>query len=96
MALSVALGRAAGDALEAIACGCPVVSTASSPGLVELLRTLARASRLRSTTRLDWPKRCAPRSTERFPSCRPAAVLPYGIDAACDEHAALFAGLMAA
>ena len=81
--------------LEAIACGCPVVSTASSAGVVELLHSAGA----RQPVGLD-DERALARALEAaldggLPAVSPSVALPYGIRAASDEHAGLFADLVA-
>lgn len=82
--------------LEAIACGCPVVSTASSPGLVELLRDLGARDPVGLDDEAGLAAALEAALDGALPVVPTTGVLPYSIDAACDEHAALFAELMAA
>lgn len=80
--------------LEAVACGCPVVSTASSPGLVDLLRAIGA----REAVALEDEEGLAEALREALdgesPRVSSDASLPYGIEAACDEHAVLFGELL--
>lgn len=82
--------------LEAVACGCPVVSTASSPALVDLLRQVGA----REPVPLDDEAGLAEALREaldgRLPAVSTQAILPFGIEAACDEHAKLFSTVLAA
>lgn len=80
--------------LEAISCGCPVVATASSPGLVELLRQVGAREPVASGDSAGLAEALRVALDGELPAVPPEAALPYGIEAACDEHAALFAGLI--
>lgn len=76
--------------LEAIACGCPVVATASSPGLVDLLRDVGA----REPVPVDDGRALAAALREALdgsmPTVLPEAAMAYGIEASLDEHAAVF------
>ncbi len=80
--------------LEAIACSCPLISTASSPGLVELLREAGARNPVAPWDELGLSRALEAALDGRLPIVSPAASLPYGIEAACDEHAAIFASLL--
>jgi glycosyltransferase involved in cell wall biosynthesis len=82
--------------LEALACGCPVISTASSDGLVELLREVGAREPIALDDEAALADALEAALDGDLPAVPTTAVLPYSIDAACDEHAALFAQLMAA
>lgn len=80
--------------IEAMACGCPVVSTASSGAVVELLEAVGAgvpvpigdpvALSIALREALDGQLPIVPRDL----------MIAYGIDTACDAHAALFANLL--
>jgi glycosyltransferase involved in cell wall biosynthesis len=80
--------------LEAIACGCPVVSTASSPGLVELLRNAGARDPVAPDDEAGFTQALEAALDGRLPAVSPAVTIPYGVEAACDEHAKLFADLL--
>lgn len=82
--------------LEAIACGCPVLSTASSRGLVELLRHAGARDPITVDDEAGLSRGIAAALDGKLPSIPPAFAAPYGIEASCDEHAELFAGLLKA
>ena len=82
--------------LEAIACGCPVLSTASSRGLVELLRYAGGRKPVAVDNEAGLSRGIADALDGKLPSISPAFTFPYGIEASCDEHALLFAGLLQA
>lgn len=81
--------------LEAVACGCPVVSTASSPGLVDLLRDIGAWEPVAPNDEAGLAQALQAALNGQLPTIPAAAIVPYGIEAACDEHAALFASAMA-
>jgi glycosyltransferase involved in cell wall biosynthesis len=80
--------------IEAMARGCPVVSTASSMSIVCLLNQLGAReptavgdpSALAQSLRAALESQCAPVKIERL--------RPYEIDAACTEHAQFFAQIL--
>jgi hypothetical protein len=72
-----------------------LVSTASSPGLVELLRDLGAREPVALDDEAGLAEALQAALDGKLPAVPSSAVLPYGIDAACDEHAALFAELIA-
>lgn len=77
--------------LEAIACGCPVVSTASSPGLVDLLRDVGAFQSVAIDDEAGLTQALKAALDGELPAVPSEASAPYGIEASCDEHAALFA-----
>lgn len=80
--------------IEAMACGCPVVSTASSGAVVELLEAVGA----RATVPTGDPAALSVALTEALDDELPVVprdiMRAYGIDAACDAHAALFNSLL--
>ena len=76
--------------LEAMACGCPVVATASSPGLVELLREVGAREPVAVGDEAGFAAALGEALDGQIPAVPPRAALPYGIEASLDEHAALF------
>ncbi|HZB70032.1 MAG TPA: glycosyltransferase [Sphingomicrobium sp.] len=80
--------------LEAVACGCPVVSTASSPGLVDLLREIGAHEAVARDDEEGLAEALRQALDGELPKVSSAASVPYGIEAACDEHAALFGELL--
>jgi len=81
-------------ALEAIACGCPVVATASSQGLVDLLAEVGARAPVALGDEAGLAEALRAALDDELPAVPSSAALPYGIEAACDEHAALFAELL--
>ena len=77
-------------ALEAVACGCPVVCTASSPGLVDLMHDLGALEPVASGDEAALAEALEAALDGRLPSVPPSAAIPYSIEAACAEHADLF------
>ena len=80
--------------LEAIACGCPVVATASSPALIELLREVGAREPVAVGDEAGLASAIEDALDHRLPAIPSSASLPYAIDAACEEHAKIFAGLL--
>lgn len=79
--------------IEAMACGCPVLSTASSPAVVGLLDSLGReALPIGDAQALSGALAAALDGT--LPAIPSKAVAAYGIEASCDEHAAIFADVL--
>lgn len=81
--------------LEAIACGCPVVTTASSPGLVALMRELGAPDRIESDDAAGLARRLEAALDGRLPEIPPEATAPFAIEASCDEHAREFRDILA-
>src|SRR3546814_1151969 len=77
-----------------MACGCPVVSTASSDAVRDLLETMGA----RAPVPVGDPAALAAALDQaldgRLPAVSGHAMLAYGIQTACDAHATFFAGLM--
>jgi glycosyltransferase involved in cell wall biosynthesis len=82
--------------LEAIACGCPVIATASSPGLVNLLKEVGARAAMKVGDDAGLAAALEEALDGRLPVVPPEASLPYGFEAAIDEHAALFHKLLSA
>lgn len=80
--------------LEAIACGCPVVATASSSGLANLLREVGAREPVKVGDELGLARAIGDALDGRLPHVPPEASLPYGIEASLDEHAAVFRKLI--
>ena len=80
--------------LEAIACGCPVVSTASSPGLVELLNDIGARSPVALNDEEGFAEALRAALEGNLPEVSNAASLPYSIEASRAEHAQLFDELL--
>lgn len=80
--------------LEAVACGCPVVSTASSPGLADLLREIGAREVVALGDEAGLAEALREALDGELPRVSPAASVPYSIEAACDEHAALFGEIL--
>lgn len=80
--------------IEAMACGCPVVSTASSGAVVELLEAVGARAAVPTgdPTALSIALREA--LDGQLPFVPRKVMLAYGIDTACDAHAALFTNLL--
>ena len=80
--------------LEAIACGCPVVSTASSPGLVDLLRDIGAYEAVMPQDEAGLAEALRKALDGELPRVSPDKSAPYSIEAACDEHASLFGEIL--
>ena len=80
--------------LEAIACGCPVVATASSQALVELLREVGAREPVAIGDEAAFAAALEDGLDHRLPAVPSTASMAYGIEAACDEHATIFAALL--
>ncbi|HEX6073369.1 MAG TPA: glycosyltransferase [Sphingomicrobium sp.] len=80
--------------LEATACGCPVVCTASSAGLVDLMHELGGRAPVAIDDEEGLAEGLRAALDGTLPAVPPGAAIPYGIDAASAEHAALFARLL--
>ena len=80
--------------LEAIACGCPVVSTASSPGLVELLDEVGAWPAIALDDERGFAEALAAALDGRLPHVPNSASMPYSIEASRAEHAELFSDLL--
>jgi glycosyltransferase involved in cell wall biosynthesis len=80
--------------LEAIACGCPVVSTASSPGLVELLDEVGAWPAIALDDERGFAGALAAALDGKLPHVPNSASLPYSIEASRAEHAELFSDLL--
>jgi glycosyltransferase involved in cell wall biosynthesis len=80
--------------LEAIACGCPVVCTRSSAGLVELLNNVGA----REPVAIDDEEAFAAALSEaldgKLPRVPPTESLPYSIESSMAEHAELFGEIL--
>jgi glycosyltransferase involved in cell wall biosynthesis len=80
--------------LESIACGCPVVSTASSPGLVDLLREVGAHEAVALHDEVGLSEALRKALDGKLPRVGPDASAPYSIEAACEEHASLFGEIL--
>ena len=80
--------------LEAIACGCPVVATASSPGLVDLLRDVGALEPVPVEDEAMFATALREALDGHLPTVPPEAALLYGMETSLDEHAALFRELL--
>lgn len=81
--------------VEAIACGCPVVTTASSPALIDLLNEVGARTPVPIGDEDAFAAALAEALDARLPKVRPEAMLPYEIETALDEHAQFFRDLLA-
>ncbi|WP_164549751.1 glycosyltransferase [Altericroceibacterium xinjiangense] len=80
--------------LEAVAFGCPVVSTACSPAVVELLRDLGAREPVAPEDEAQLAAALEEGLEGRLPQASRSASLAYSIDHSCEEHAAIFAALL--
>jgi glycosyltransferase involved in cell wall biosynthesis len=80
--------------LEAVACGCPVVSTASSSGVAELLSAIGAREAVGLGDETGLAEALAAALDGELPRISPSESIPYSIDAACDEHADVFAEIL--
>lgn len=80
--------------LEAIACGCPVVSTRSSAGLVELLHQVGGREPVATNDEQGFAEALAAALDGRLPHVLPSASLPYSIESSMIEHAELFSEIL--
>ncbi len=80
--------------LEAVACGCPIVSTASSPGLVDLLREIGAREAVALEDEAGLAEALREALDGELPRVSPKASVPYSIEAACAEHTALFCEIL--
>jgi glycosyltransferase involved in cell wall biosynthesis len=94
MALSSRWEDLPGTMLEAMACGCPVITTASSSGLAELIREVGALPPVPPGDEAALARALEQALDGSLPVVPNAAALAYGVDAACDEHAAIFAQLL--
>lgn len=80
--------------IEAMASGCPAVTTASSPAIVAMLAQVGArpASPVGDVAALADSLRAA--LDGQVPPVDPASLRAYDIEAACEEHAALFAAVL--
>ena len=76
--------------LEAIACGCPVVATRSSPGLVELLESVGAWEPVATGDEAGFAAGLTAALDGRLPAVPNAASLPYSIESSIAEHVGLF------
>lgn len=80
--------------LEAIACGCPIVATASSPGLVHLLHEVGARALITCDDEAGLASALREALDGRLSAVPPEAALPFGIEASLDEHASVFQELL--
>jgi glycosyltransferase involved in cell wall biosynthesis len=80
--------------LEAIACGCPVVSTRSSPGLVELLEQAGARPPVAVGDEEGFAAGLAAALDGSLPPVSNVVSLPYSIESSMAEHADVFRQLI--
>lgn len=80
--------------LEAVACGCPVVSTASSAGLVDLLRSIGAREAVPVEDESGLAEALREALDGKLPRVNSNTTLQYNIETACDEHASLFGEIL--
>lgn len=81
--------------LEAIAHGCPVVATASSPAVTELLSEFGAHKALPLGSEEKFAAALRAGIEGRLPHVPPSATSAYSFERSCDEHAALFTEVLA-
>jgi glycosyltransferase involved in cell wall biosynthesis len=80
--------------IEAMACGCPVVSTASSGAVVELLEAVGARAPVPVGDPVALSIALREALDGQLPIVPRKVMSAYGIDTACDAHAALFSNLL--
>ena len=80
--------------LEAIACGCPVVSTRSSAGLVELLRQAGAREPVAIDDEEGFADALAAALDGKLPVVPASVSLPYTIESSIAEHVELFCEIL--
>ena len=80
--------------LEAIACGCPVISTRSSSGLVELLEDAGASEPVAVDDEAGFAAALRRALDGELPVVPVEAATPYSIEASVAEHVELFGGLL--
>ena len=80
--------------LEAIACGCPVVCTRSSPGLVELLNDVGAREPVALDDEEGFAAALSAALDGTLPRVPPTASLPYSVESSMAEHAELFGEIL--
>ncbi|MEW9855320.1 glycosyltransferase [Novosphingobium sp. M1R2S20] len=81
--------------VEAMACGCPVVATACSSAVVELMDAVGAPAPVSPGDPAALSVAIEKALDGHLPAVPPQAVATFGISAACDAHAALFSKLIA-
>jgi glycosyltransferase involved in cell wall biosynthesis len=80
--------------LEAIACGCAIVATASSPGLVSLLNEIGAEPPIATGDEEAFASALEQALAGDLPALNREAARPYEVEASLDEHALLFGSLL--